>query len=1084
MSKISKILFCLTFLLITIICVASCIPEPLDQQDDDATHTHIYSAWGEDSATCTAPGVQTRTCKYCDKTQTRTTPAFGHYYETYTDRVPTCTEPGYSKYRQCSRCGLSSGTEIAAIGHKLTEFSGSTATCIAAGTESATCKNGCGYVETRAVDRLGHSLNAFGTCTTCSKSDIVTLIENGKANFNVIVTSRAEGLGMAAADDFVATLRKLNISVNDPFMDSDPSGLAEYEIIIGSGALLRGDACNVTTRYLGQKGSLVKIVGNKIIIAGATASITNSVFDKFVREYLGITSSTKSITYLEADSSCCYEDKCDYALSSVTIVGNDLAKYEYVLDVTQASVYGVADIMKFNDNLFDVSGYYLNYTSVNNMTANGKYFIVRCVDDAGEKGFRAYVDGDDLIVECSYKNSFNSAFVKFANSMFLANRGNVEIGSDFYYEDAVNVVYYEDFGANGDDELCDFEFIYNAHMFANAGGQKVYGKAGATYYISAENFTKTIPVKTDVDFLGATFIVNDFGEDAYKYRKLALFTLARDNPDVKYTDSIKDVPVLDADGNPTYNDNGTQKMTTDGVIDEPGLQGVTIAVGQSDFSWLAPYLTSKSLVKIENKLHKDFIRHGSNQNSGATRRDIFVVNADGTVEADSLPVFAFDNISTIEIYRADDTAITVENGNFINICCRTVASTQYVINGADNDPDNDIVTSYANKFHEYQRGFIVYRTNATIKNVTHSMEAEPDLGWYLTESGHTPDGKHSSYGSRHESYPYYGFVLVSHSYNFTLADSQLTGHTTYYEDKPATASTGWKIPNPVPMGTYDYVLEYSDNVKFENVIQVNKSEQLSSAKDGDFSYLTDTRYWGIMSSNGTKNLYFLGCSINRFDAHRGFWNATLKDTYIGHSFQVIGGGTLYVENVTKASKSNFMTFRGDYGATFEGDVIIKDCTYEARKTYSSWAQSKPNAVGGEATGYIMDSGFYAYNNGYSTGKDGYLGGYWYWDFGYTCYMPINVTIDNFTSKSKKTYVYDDLPDIIFESTYKEGEIPGKFTVRYPYVITKTITQKNMKNTIPTCSGTFQRNTSSGYKDYPEYTYNKLKSIPVTKINIG
>ena len=99
-------------------------------------------------------------------------------------------------------------------------------------------------------------------------------------------------------------------------------------------------------------------------------------------------------------------------------------------------------------------------------------------------------------------------------------------------------------------------------------------------------------------------------------------------------------------------------------------------------------------------------------------------------------------------------------------------------------------------------------------------------------------------------------------------------------------------------------------------------------------------------------------------------------------------------------------------------------------------------------------------------------------------MPINVTIDNFTSKSKKTYVYDDLPDIIFESTYKEGEIPGKFTVRYPYVITKTITQKNMKNTIPTCSGTFQRNTSSGYKDYPEYTYNKLKSIPVTKINIG
>ena len=1035
MKKIKKGLLCLTFSILTALCIISCTPE------EDA-HKHSYGEWSEDTATCEKGGTQTRKCKTCTDVQTRNT---------------------------------------SALGHDLEDFSNNTATCSAAGIETAACKRECGYVAERATSPLGHKINAYGECSICHKNNVIVLVENGKAKFNVIVTSQSGGSGMAAADDFVSTLRALKISVNDPFMDTDPVGSTEYEIIIGGGAVGRGDACNVSERDLGTEGTVVKIVGNKIIIAASTPTLTKNAFNKFVTEHLGITSSTKKLTYLEADSSCCYENKSAYQISSITIAGNDLSEYGYIIDVTQAATYGISDITGFHNALCDISGYYLSYVSSSSMTSDGKYFIIRYVDYAGEEGFRAYVDGDDFIVECAYRNMFNRTFLEFANEVFYSATGDVEIASDFSYTATVSVVYYEDFGADGTDELCDFEAIYNTHAFANQCGQKVMSRGGANaiYHISAELFNKTINVKTNVDFCGATFIVNDFGEDAYKYRRLALFTLARDNADYKLTDSEKNVPVLDENGNPTFNDNGTPKMTTDGIIDELALQGVTFKVGDSDFSWLAPYLKSKSLVKIENKLHKDFIRHGSNQNSGATRRDIFVVNADGTVEGDTLPVFDFDNISTIEIYRADDKEITVENGNFINICCRTVASTQYVINGADSDKSNDILTTYANKFHEYLRGFLVYRTNATIKNVTHSMQDEPELGWYLTESNYTPDSKHASYGSRHESYPYYGFVLVQHSYNFTLKDSQLTGHTTYYEDKPATASTGWQIPNPVPMGTYDYVLEYSSNITFDGVIQVDEAEQLDSAKNGDFSYLTNTRYWGIMSSNGTKNLTFNGCAINRFDAHRGFWNATLIDTYIGHSFQVIGGGTLYVENVTKASKSNFMTFRGDYGATFEGDVILKDCTYEARKTYSSWKQKTPNAVGGESTAYIMDSGFYAYNNGYSTGTDGYLGGYWYWDFGYTCYMPVNVTIDNFTSKAKNTYIYDDLPDIIFESTYKEGETPTKFTVRYPYVITKTITQKNMKSVIATCKGTYQYNNG-----YPKYTYNKLKSIPVTKINIG
>ena len=60
------------------------------------------------------------------------------------------------------------------------------------------------------------------------------------------------------------------------------------------------------------------------------------------------------------------------------------------------------------------------------------------------------------------------------------------------------------------------------------------------------------------------------------------------------------------------------------------------------------------------------------------------------------------------------------------------------------------------------------------------------------------------------------------------------------------------------------------------------------------------------------------------------------------------------------------------------------------------------------------------------------GAYWLWDFGYTCYMPRNITIDNFTYGCQKMSIFDELPDIIFDKTYEEGvpyENPAEKVVR-------------------------------------------------------
>ena len=172
-----------------------------------------------------------------------------------------------------------------------------------------------------------------------------------------------------------------------------------------------------------------------------------------------------------------------------------------------------------------------------------------------------------------------------------------------------------------------------------------------------------------------------------------------------------------------------------------------------------------------------------------------------------------------------------------------------------------------------------------------------------------------------------------------------------------------------------------------------------------------------MSSNGAKNMTFKNCSMSRFDAHRGFWNANLINCEFGQTINVIGGGKLYIENTKRLAGRHFIAMRGDYGATFDGDIILKNCSITGKKTY----RGVKNDSSFDDEIYIIYAGF-----GHTNEK------YLAWDFGYTCNMPHHLTIDNFTSgKPEITYVYNSLTDAPFKT---EGR----------YIITEDITYKNMK----------------------------------------
>lgn len=266
----------------------------------------------------------------------------------------------------------------------------------------------------------------------------------------------------------------------------------------------------------------------------------------------------------------------------------------------------------------------------------------------------------------------------------------------------------------------------------------------------------------------------------------------------------------------------------------------------------------------------------------------------------------------------------------------------------------------------YSRGIAVRRSNVVIDGLEHRITGEGDHGA-----------------------PYGGFINVGSCANVTVRNTVLTGHKTYR----TIGSAG----RPVSMGTYDISLNRAINVSFVNCSQTN------DIKDG--------RYWGIMGSNYCKNLILDNCTFSRFDAHQGVANATVRNCTLGHmGINAIGTGTFTVENSTLYGRS-LINLRPDYGSTWEGEFVIRDCVFVP----SCGRPTTASLIGGSYSGQH--------------------------NFGYTCYMPARITIDKLhIDDSKRPDNYRG-PAIFanFNPKFRDDSYREKF----PYVKTKEVILKNV-----------------------------------------
>lgn len=249
---------------------------------------------------------------------------------------------------------------------------------------------------------------------------------------------------------------------------------------------------------------------------------------------------------------------------------------------------------------------------------------------------------------------------------------------------------------------------------------------------------------------------------------------------------------------------------------------------------------------------------------------------------------------------------------------------------------------------------------------------------------------HHITGEGEQGAPYGGFLNIQNCAYVTVRNTVLTGHKTYR----TIGSAGV----PVSMGSYDISAGSSVSVSFINCKQTND--------------INDRTYWGILGSNYCKNMVYDNCEFSRFDAHKGVANATIRNSKLGHmGINAIGSGTLLVENSTIYGNS-MVNLRSDYGSTWQGEFILRNCTFVP----NNGRPTTPYLIGGSYSGQH--------------------------DFGYTCYMPEKITVENLTIDDSNHPEGYGGPFVLahFNADYKDASYQEK----YPYVKTKEVILRNVK----------------------------------------
>ena len=241
-----------------------------------------------------------------------------------------------------------------------------------------------------------------------------------------------------------------------------------------------------------------------------------------------------------------------------------------------------------------------------------------------------------------------------------------------------------------------------------------------------------------------------------------------------------------------------------------------------------------------------------------------------------------------ELFLIDENGVIDQNGPVVwdftptSITVFPVDETPLTITGGN----FNTVVNRVDLAGYMERGIIIHRSNVTLEGINHILTNERAYGT-AENTGRRPS--------------YSGFFALEWAANTVMRDISTMSHQ----------SVTW--------GSYSIHIGFAINLLMENVVQSNSISILSPLPNRH----------GVINTDWSKNIVLDGVYLNRFDAHRGLTNLTILNSTLGnHGINLVGCGLFYMYNSTVVGRASMITLRPDYGLRWEGDVVMRNNTFE------------------------------------------------------------------------------------------------------------------------------------------------------------
>jgi len=778
----------------------------------------------------------------------------------------------------------------------------------------------CGEEETKPCETHVDG-DEDGLCDVCKKKleakndDGITLIKDEEILFGIVLGSDIGTSTKMVLDAVQRTLEDFDIEL--PIAENGSKDEFDIEILVGT-VTSRGEEYEYDKYSLGYEGYTVTALDEtKILIsAGSDATLSTTLAD-FFEKTLGISDDMDELSDFVFTEDCeVLKVQDNYRITGISIDGVDLKGYQIVRDRSITSF--VESASKLQNFLYTKAGYWLE--TVTPDKAGEKTISFRAVEKgkAGANGFRVKLDGSNLVFECAHTNKFSEAFDVYYNKSLVSAKGDVELKA---YDSELDItrIYYSEYGAVGDGKTDDFAAIRATHNAANAGGQTVCADAGKTYYIGKSK-ESPVPIRTNVDWGGAKFI---FDASAFtKDDSRNVFVVQSDYADITISETDERIKALN-------------EAKSDGLV----IKGVNH--GDAQTKKLDLGLGYPAMLTVYNSSARVYLRWGYVDAAGSDNEQFEVIHVDenGNIDPSTPFLLDYEKITSITVHRTDVEPITIKNATVNTLATRV---------------------NLLGKYESYTRGIVVSRPNTTIQNLYHEI-----IGEIASYAPVKVDENGLSYDVSDEGFTVEGGVIKKNGTAYTGDDVKLfTGPSfsgfiqAYNTHNVLVKGCTFQARVYYLEGTYDIACYSSNQILFEDCEQSNFFDQRDVCTQyGDSTSPNLAVCWGIAGTNFCKNLHYLNSSLNRYDAHAGVFNGSVKGGKLG-VLRLIGGGTFTLEGVEvyRMGETPPFQLREDFGASFNGtvilkDVMIKDGQYSTTGKYGS-------------SGPLFDAPTAPFNNGY------------------------------------------------------------------------------------------------------------------------